>query len=53
MKANIRKAIENKKIDMAVLCCYYTAVLFHHYDEVTFEALKHHAESKGINIEEV
>lgn len=80
MKANIRKAIENKKIDMAVLCCYYTAILvlngrfgfgkkrlqeftnefsqtmadyFHHYDEVTFEALKHHAECKGINIMEV
>ena len=80
MKANIRKAIENKKIDMAVLCCYYTAILvlngrfgfgkkrlqeftsefsqtmadyFHRYDEVTLDALKKHAEAKGINIEEV
>lgn len=80
MKANVRKAIESKKIDSAILCCYYTAVLvlngkfgfgkkrlqeftsefgqtmadyLHRYDEVTLDALKKHAEARGINIWEV
>jgi hypothetical protein len=27
MKANVRKAMEYKKLDAAILCCYYTAIL--------------------------
>lgn len=27
MKANVRKAMEAKKLDAAILCCYYTAIL--------------------------
>lgn len=27
MKANVRKAVENAKIDGAIMCCYYTAIL--------------------------
>lgn len=80
MKANIRKAIENKRLDAAILCCFYTAILvlngkfgfgkkrlqeftnefgktmkdYHNrYDEVTLDALRKHAESKGIHVEEV
>lgn len=80
MKANVRKAVENAKIDAAILCCYYTTILvlngkygfgqkrlqdfteefsktmrdyFDRYDEVTLDALKKHAEAKGIDIEEV
>ena len=80
MKANIRKAMENKRLDAAILCCYYVAILvlngkygfgkkrlqeftsefsqtmedyYHRYDEVTLDALKKHAESKGIKVEEV
>lgn len=80
MKANVRKAVESAKIDAAIMCCYYTAILvlngkygfgqkrlqgfteefsktmrdyFDRYDEVTLDALKKHAEAKGIDIEEV
>lgn len=80
MKANVRKAMESAKIDAAIMCCYYTAILvlngkfgfgkkrlqaftdefgktmkdyFNRYDEVTLEALKKHAEAKGINIVEI
>ena len=27
MKANVRKAMEEKKLEAAILCCYYTAIL--------------------------
>ena len=80
MKANVRKAMEYAKVDAAIMCCYYTAILvlngkygfgkkrlqeftnefgktmkdYHNrYDEVTLDALKKHAEAKGINVEEV
>lgn len=80
MKANVRKAMENAKIDAAIMCCFYTAILvnngeFGHgkkrlqqfadkfaetmrdyrnrYDEVTLDALRRDAESKGIFLEEV
>lgn len=27
MKANVRKAMESAKIDAAIMCCYYVAIL--------------------------
>lgn len=80
MKANVRKAMESAKIDAAIMCCFYTAILvlngkfgfgkkrlqeftnefgktmkdyYNRYDEVTLDALRKHAESKGIHVEEV
>jgi hypothetical protein len=72
--------MENKRLDAAILCCYYVAILvlngkygfgkkrlqeftsefsqtmedyYYRYDEVTLDALKKHAEAKGIKVEEV
>lgn len=80
MKANVKKAIAEKKIDAAILCCFYTAILtlngrfgfgkkrlqrftdefgatmkdyLYRYDEVTLDALRKHAEAKGIQVEEL
>lgn len=79
MKANVRKAVERAKIDAAIMCCFYVAILslngkfgfgkkrlqeftdefgrtmkdyFNRYDEVTLDALRKHAEAKGINVVE-
>ena len=80
MKANVRKAMDERKIDAAIMCCFYSTILalngrfgfgkkrlqrftdefgatmkdyLNRYDEVTLDALRKHAEAKGIRVEEL
>lgn len=80
MKAKVQRALQEARLEHAIMCCFYTAVLTlngefgfgekrlqqfskkfgstmkeyrDRYGEVTLDALKKHAEQKGIRIEEI